>query len=92
MCCILCQVYRKKRLTVAYQLVNKTDTLSILLTVHWHVFAQGLSKLASQYDNPNLNYELDMTPKSNIAFQSNRTCTSTQNEMHKSTHGVVDYL
>ncbi len=48
----------------------------ILLEILW--------KISSQYLNPNLNYELFLTHKWNLALQSNMA--GTHNEMHKSTH------
>ncbi len=44
---------------------------------------------SAQYLKPNLNYTLDKTHKSNLALRSHMTCI--HNEMHKNTHGIVNY-
>ena len=46
-------------------------------------------KIAAQNFNPNMNYELDKTLKSNLALKSNGTCT--HNTMRTSINVVVDY-
>ena len=55
-----------------------------------YVFSEDLDKISNQYLMLNLNHEFDKTCKLNLAFAIERTCP--HNEMHKSTHRIVDYL
>ena len=68
----------------AHRPISACSVLKSGPVVFVYILAKGLDKMSSQY-NLN-NNELEMTHKSNLALQSNRTCTH-----NESIHRVVNY-